>query len=399
MRRLQRVRRKFSLSLLLTAPAFLASCAGGIDGNGASPYLNANNQLKIVQTDPPQGAVDIALDKEIVLTFNQQLEPFMPGHERNFEIWSSSGSRFPMNPVVGGLLVPNPLGGVSLEGNATAYVSQVSIKIPSKYFMPQREYVVMWRDAPSKGSQEDARLAGIEAMYGDPPDRLAAGSIRFRTGSTFAFSQRPDVEVVNMSPGKEIYGANGATLSNSVDGYWVANPRPRITFMMSEAVRHYDADGYGTTIPAEITPRAICLEEVTTNCFSGVTLGAINSATVTNQVIAGLENAAGNASAWSDYWRNNFYQYPAMIHTEMGRRLIVVELAPGFNFHEKINDIAQIIAVGLTGWQSVALSGSTPARNLKNDYFVGGFVHYLNINAQMPGGFSSIYDLFPGGWQ
>lgn len=359
----------------------LTSCAGDIQEADLSPYQNTSNELKIVSYSPTNGQVNVALDAKVILTFNQEIEPFMPAHRQNFEVWTTEGERIPGSVTVNQLLVDDPLG----SGNK---VSQISIRPPNRYWMPNREYIVIWRDAPPKGSQEDAILAGVEARRGNPPDRLAAGSIRFVTGQNFQNLPRPDVEVLAQSPGKSLQtSSGGGSLLDGINGYISITTNPQVQFLFSEPIRHGSFDTTSSVLP-EITSMPVCTTSINNSCFAGVTVGVIDSNFPINDFITQAQTAITNQAAWTSFMRNQYARLPGTVRTTNGRRVLTFELAPGVQFPD---NIGQAVIMVLNGFNAIDSYSGAPPRGLRNGIYVGGFIHYSGF--QLPTGFPDIQSL------
>ena len=380
----------FGQSFKIASPLLclvLASCAGGIEDSNPTAYLNSAAELKIIKTSPQNGAQDVALNATIKLTFNQEIEPFFPAHRQNFELWTADGNRVPGNATVNGDLVEVP-------GQPGVLVSEISIRPPSRYFIPNTDYVLMWREAPPKGSSDDALLSGIHARFGNPPDRLASGSIKFRTGSSFNQTTRPDVEVLAMSPGKGLLNSpdSAPTLLDSIGEYVSISANPQIQLLMTEPVMHPEVDDNPQSLSQEIPWKTICSSQVSSNCFMGVQIGVLDSANLTNQFLTDMTNAATNPSLWMTFLNNYFYgRLPGKIKTEHGRRQITFEIANGTTYP---TTSTQAIVVILQGWLSVDSYPGIPPRTLKNGVFAGGFLHVSEFS--LPANFQNLQQLLGG---
>jgi len=363
----------------------MASCAGDIQPSGSQPLLSTSNELRITNYSPANEEVNVALDARVTLTFNQEIEPYFPAHRQNFEVWTTDGVRLPGNVTVNRDLIDDPNG-------SGAKVSQMTLRPPSRYWMPNREYIVLWREAPPKGSTENAILAGVEARFGNPPDRLASGSVRFTTGQEFRNLPRPDVEVLAQTPGHQLQStpSGGGSLLDGIDGYLSITDNPQVMFMLSEPVRHGSFDtttgllpeiGYG--MPGGRMP--ICTTSINHSCFAGVTIGLIDSNFPISDFMSQATTAVSNPSAWMSFMRDQYSRLPGYVRTTNGRRILIFELANGTRFPDTI---AQAIIVVLNGFNSTDSYPGVPPRGLRNGIYVGGFLHYSGF--QLPSGFPDI---------
>lgn len=364
--------------------ALLVSCAGGI-GDSPYPSLNYADSLTVIETKPQSGATDVALDTQIEITIDQEIEEFFPSQIKNLSLTLNGV------PVAGkslsAKLIPHPQ-------NPTMAISKLIFK-PSRYLFPNQDYVFRWREAPEKGSQDAAELAGIMSRFGNPPARMAQGGITFKTGTRIANNPNPDgVSVLEITPGRMISSSFTGTLTDAFTDLISPAANTPIRIFFSEPITHWSVDVAHPYTP-EIPWTNICAANSGSGCFRGLTLFTFSAANLTSNLLNELNTALSNQSTWFNYLATHYQSVlQGKVRTTNGRRVLEFQLNPGATYP---NNIAQAVIAVLHDFRSWDSYPGVPPRTLVNNYAVGGFIHFSGY--QWPSGFPDLNQFLrpPGG--
>jgi hypothetical protein len=352
-----------NLSTLLSA-LLMASCQNGLSPSDGGPLAIATS-LHIATTSPINGAINVAVDDDIEITFDRKIDtPSV--HPTQVEIWTESGNKLDWHDVqVGGRYIENG--------------SVMKIHPKNSYWLPMTKYYVALRGQLPKDSTDSPTLAGVRGIDGSYLDPT---SFSFTTGTEYKndiFSGGP--QVVTISPGTIFYaGADGSaqSIGEAFKGAITIYPNNNINIATNKAVKHWAVDKLGQPLTREIPPTPI-------GNLTGLAVAVIDARTPIASFAKSIPDAVKNPGEWQTFMKTVLkQQLKGTVHTENSRRLIIFELDKncngeptcGYPDNTSLTNIASAVVVIVSGFVSVDMN--LPMVNAPT---FAGFIHFSGYKA------------------
>lgn len=325
-------------------------------------------ELTVHSTSPTQGAKGVCLDHQFKVLFNDKIDAYSAVAD-NFEIWSVNGNRVGGDKLVSTRFVPHP-------DDSERLVSEVSISLQNEFLFPFQEYFLMWGEPRTDDDSIDPNSLGIQNLLGF---RATSGAVRFSTDNCLQDMNSQEFEVISMSPGRILTRGRIFDISAEVSNLLNRNrnnsfitfqkdARIRITF--NQPLDRIDGVDSASGPLGEIN-------NVPISQFPSLAVFVLDANTRFDQLYFSLMNLDQNA--WESFRNSYINRFNGSVSTTNGRRTLLFQLPPGEAYPDTL---AQAIFV--VGRDLRALNAPSSNNQLKDNLFVGGFMHFSGFGTSSP---------------